>query len=76
MDLVAGGPIGLDRAGEILAEAAVEEEIVVADLKTRLGEEIGKILLEILVDVLKTGPRFARCGRFAVLHLSLVTSDS
>ena len=32
------------------------------------GKKIGKILRKILVNTVKTGPRFAVRGRFAVLH--------
>src|SRR5487761_190091 len=44
VDLVSGGPVLLDGAGQILAEAGVEEIIVVPDLEARLGEKVGKIL--------------------------------
>jgi len=44
------------------AEAGVEEVIVVSDLETGFGEEVGEILLEILVNALKTGSRVASGG--------------
>src|SRR5580704_18876493 len=58
-DFLPRGAIGFNGAGEVLAEAAIEEVVVAADVEAGFGEEVGKILLEILVDVLKTGPRFA-----------------
>src|SRR5579863_5453341 len=73
VDLAARSSIALDRASEVLAETAVEEVVVVPDLEASLGEEIGKVLLEILINVVKTGPRFAGSGRFAFLHCGLIT---
>ncbi len=35
----------LDGAGEILAEAGVEEVIIVSDVETGFGKEVGEILL-------------------------------
>jgi len=46
----------LDGAGEILAEAGVEEVIIVSDVETGFGKEVGEILFEILIDGVKTGP--------------------
>jgi hypothetical protein len=35
----------LDGAGEVLAEAGVEEVIVVSNVETGFGKEVGEILL-------------------------------
>jgi hypothetical protein len=48
VDLFSGGPVLLDGAGQVLAEAGVKKVIVIPDLETGLGEEIGEILLEVL----------------------------
>ena len=58
----------LDRVRKILAEARVEKVVVIADLKARLGEEVGKVLLEILIDALKAIPGFRIGRRFELLH--------
>src|SRR5665213_3637005 len=68
VDLVARRAVALDGARQVLAEAAVQKVIVIPDLEARLGEEVGEVLLEILINVVKTGPRFAGSGRFAFLH--------
>jgi hypothetical protein len=52
-----------------LPEAGVEEIVVVTDLETRFGEEVGKIPLEILTDSVETRLRFATGGHFALVHL-------
>jgi hypothetical protein len=76
VDLVAGCRALLDGAGEILAEAGVEEVVVVAHLETRFGEEVRKILPQVVVHSLKTGPRVAVSRRFALLHFGIRTSEA
>src|ERR1700733_13074764 len=73
VDLGARRPIAFDGAGEVLAEAAVQKVVVIADVKSGFGKEVREVLLEILVNAVKTGPRFAVRGRFAFLHFGLVT---
>jgi hypothetical protein len=53
--------------GEVLAEAAVQKVIIVADVETCFGKEIGKILFQVLIDVVE--PRTFR-------HCSLVTPEA
>jgi hypothetical protein len=60
--LVAGNAVQLDGSSQVLAEAGVEEVIVVPDLKTGFGKEVGEILLEVLVNALKTGSSIASGG--------------
>src|SRR6185503_17061921 len=45
VDLFAGDAPMLDGAGEILAEAGVEEVVIVSNLETGFGKEVGEILL-------------------------------
>ena len=59
VDLVSGDPVQLDGSGQVLAEAGVEEVVVIPDLETGFGKEVGEILLQILVNALKTGSRVA-----------------
>ena len=73
VDLLARHPVLFNRPGEVLAEAGEEEVVVVAYLKTRFGKEVGEVLLEILSNALKTGPRVAVSRRFALLHLGIAT---
>jgi len=47
--------VQLDGSSQVLPEAGVEEVIVIPNLETGLGEEVGEILLEIVVNTLKTG---------------------
>ena len=68
VDLFPRSAVVLDGAGEILAKTTVEEVVVASDVETGFCKEIRKVLFQVLVDVLKTGPRFAVCGRFAFLH--------
>src|SRR2546423_1601373 len=62
VDLVAGNTVQLDGSSEVLPEAGIEEVVVIPNLETGLGEEVGKILLEILVNALKTGSSIASGG--------------
>jgi hypothetical protein len=57
VDLFAGDAPVLDGAGEILAEAGVEEVVIVSNLETGFGKEVREILLKILIDGMKTGSR-------------------
>jgi hypothetical protein len=41
-----------------LAEAGVKKVVVFPHLETSFGKEVGEVLLEILVELLKSGPRF------------------
>src|SRR5207248_8053851 len=68
VDLVSGSPVLFDGPGEVLAEAGVEEVIIVPDLEAGFGEEVGEILLQVLIDALKTGPRVVVGRHFALLH--------
>src|SRR6478609_7114 len=70
VDLVAGSGPALYRAGQVLAESAVQEIVVIADLKPGFGEKIGKILLKILSDTQQTGAGIRRGRSFARLHRS------
>src|ERR1700719_587222 len=70
VNFFSGGPVLLDGAGQVLAEAGVKEVIVIPDLETGFGEEIGEILLQILVHALQAGSRVAVSRRFDGLHLS------
>jgi hypothetical protein len=45
-----------------LAEAGVEKVVVVPDLETGFGKEVGEILFQILVNALKTGSSVASGG--------------
>src|SRR5690606_17329673 len=75
VDLLAGGTVLLDGAGQVLAEPAVEEIIVVTHVKAGFGEKVREILLEILSDTQQAGSRVFVLGRFAGgLHLSRHTS--
>src|SRR5262245_57461572 len=70
VDLVAGDTPMLDGAGEIFTEAGVEEVIVVSNVETGFGKEVGEILFQVLVDGMKTGSR-VRIGRpLRFLHFS------
>ena len=60
----------LNRAGEVFAEAGVEEVVVVPNVETGFGEEVGEILLEILVDGMKTGSRVGVIRPRGFLHFS------
>jgi hypothetical protein len=42
----------LDCAGEIRTEARIQKIVIVADLKARLGEKIGKIPPQVVTDLL------------------------
>ena len=69
-DLVGFETPMLDGAGEIFAEAGVEEVVVVSNVETGFGEEVREILLEILVDGMKTGSRFGIDRPREFLHFS------
>src|SRR2546430_15017202 len=69
VDEPSGGAVLLDGAGEVLPEAGVEEVVVVADLEAGLGEEVGEISLQVLVQTLKAG-KVAVSRHFALLHFS------
>src|ERR1700744_1715967 len=57
VNFFSGGPVLLDGAGQVLAEAGVKEVIVIPDLETGFGEEIGEILLQILANALQAAAR-------------------
>ena len=58
-DLVALEAPVLDGAGEVFAEAGVQKVVVVSNVETGFSKEVGEILLEILIDGMKTGSRVA-----------------
>src|SRR4051794_29174902 len=62
VDLVAGDSVQLDGSSQVLAEAGVEVVIVVPDLETRFGKEVGEILFQIVIDALKGGSGIASGG--------------
>ena len=70
VDLAGRSPVLLDAAGQVLAETGVKEVIVIADLKSGFGEEVGKVLFEIVINRLKTGPRVAVDRRISLLKLT------
>ena len=70
VDLVAGNTPVLDGAGEIFTEAGVQKVIVVSNVETGFGKEVGEILLEILIDGMKTRARVAVIRRNEFLHFS------
>ncbi len=55
VDLVAGSAVVFDGAGQVLAETAVQKVIVIADVETGFGEEVGEIPFEILSDAQQVG---------------------
>jgi hypothetical protein len=57
-----------------LSEAGIEKVVVVTDMETRFGEEVGKVLFEILIDLEKTGSRLAVLRHCGLLHFLSLTS--
>ena len=57
IDLRARRAAIFDGTGEVLTEAGIEEIIVIPYVETRFGEEVRKILLEVLVNLEETGSR-------------------
>src|SRR6185437_13261367 len=69
VNFFSGGPVLFDATGQVLAEAGVKEVIVIPDLETSFGEEIGEVLFQILGHAVKAGSRVAVSRRFGLLHL-------